>query len=163
MATSSFFQGDWETRAGSGHSLGPAGCGADSPGAVVVPGLWFQWGAAGSPIADMVSFLLSLALVLREFRRWKKGAGSRKPAEMEQTTPRRPILGQRGVRLFMENGAPSGAVLLVQVNPKEMVVSSWGSPARRRTCGAFSRNTGSFETRSGWPGYPADGLGASTA
>ena len=104
------FPGDWETRAGSGHSLGPAGCGADSPGAAVVPGLWFQWGAAGSPhrrcglLSPLpgagtagVPALEKTGLALVSRRRWN------------QTAHRAVQLGQRGVRLFYgEPGLPQG-------------------------------------------------------
>ena len=103
MATSSFFQGP-------GHSLGPAGCGADSPGAAVVSGLWFQWGAAGSPhrrcgfLSPLpgagtagVPALEKTGLALVSRRRWN------------QTAHRAVQLGQRGVRLFYgEPGVSQG-------------------------------------------------------
>ena len=62
MATSSLFSRDWETCAGSGHSLAPAGgCGADSLALLLVPGLGFNGALLAAPIADVVPSLLSPA------------------------------------------------------------------------------------------------------
>ena len=72
MATSSFFQG-------IGRPVQALAIPLVRQAVVLIPlalllsqAFGFNGALLAAPIADVVSFLLSLALVLREFRRWKK-------------------------------------------------------------------------------------------